>query len=86
VFGMTDSCAGTHDLDVASNRSADLARTVLVRHRALADIGDDFHVSMEMTAEAGSGRDLVVVPDHEGAERTILGITVGRNNEVMTRL
>jgi hypothetical protein len=33
---------------------------------ALADIGNDFHIRVGMTAEPGAGRDLVVVPDKEG--------------------
>jgi hypothetical protein len=83
---MTDSSASAHDLDVASHGPADIAGAIFVRYRALADIGDDFHVGMGVTAKAGAGRDLVVVPDYEGAERTIRLITVGRHDEVMARL
>jgi len=85
VLGMTDSGSGAHDLDVASNSPTDIAGAIFVRHRASADIGDDFHVSMGVTAEARAGRDLVVVPDHEGAKCTIRPITVGRDDEVVAR-
>jgi hypothetical protein len=83
---MTDTGSGTHDLDVAGNGSTDIASAIFVRDGALADIGDDFHICVGVTAEAGSGRDLVVVPDHEGTECTIRGIAVGGNDEVMARL
>src|SRR5260370_577755 len=83
---MTDPGSSTHDLDVAGHGPPDIAGAIFVCHRALADIGDDFHVGMGVTAKAGAGSDLVVVPDHEGAEGAIRGIAVGRNDEVMARL
>jgi len=86
VLGMTDPGSSTHDLDVAGHGPPDIAGAIFVCHRALADIGDDFHVGMGVTAKAGAGSDLVVVPDHEGAEGAIRGIAVGRNDEVMARL
>ena len=64
---------------------ADIAGAVFVRHRALADIGDDFHIGMGVMAKAGAGRDLIVVPDHQGAEGAIRLITVGRDDEVVAR-
>ena len=85
MFGMTDPGSCAHDLDVASHGPADIAGAVFVRHGALADIGDDFHVGMEVTSKAGAGRDLVVVPDHEGAEAAIRLIALGRNDKVMVR-
>jgi hypothetical protein len=56
-----------------------------VRHGALANVGDDFHVGMGVTTEAGSGRDLIVVPDHQGAEGRIRPIAVVRHDEMMAR-
>jgi hypothetical protein len=85
VLGMTDSGSSAHNLDVASRGPADITGVVFVRHRALADIGYDFHVGVEVAAKAHAGRDLVVVPNHEGTEGTIRLVTVGRNNEVMAR-
>src|SRR5258705_296562 len=37
MFGMADTRYGAHDLDIASNSSTDVAGTVFVRDRALAD-------------------------------------------------
>jgi len=39
-----------------------------------------------MTTEAGSGRDLVVVPDDRGAQRGVRAISGLRDDEVMTGL
>ena len=86
VFGMTDSGSGAHDLDVASNCPTDVAGTIFVGDRALPDIGDDFHVGMGVAAKAGAGRDLVVIPDHEGAKWTIRPIALSRNDEVVVGL
>src|SRR5262249_393536 len=86
MLGMTDAGPGAHDLDVAGDGPADVAGTVLVRDGALADISHDLHVRVRVAAKSGAGRDLVVIPDHESAEWAILGIAVGRNDEVVTRL
>jgi len=86
VFGMTDSGAGAHDLDIASNGPTDVAGAIFMRDRALPDIGDDFHVRVTVAAETGAGRYLVVIPDHEGPKGAIRGITVGRNYEMVARL
>jgi hypothetical protein len=55
VFGVTDSGSGTHDLNVASHGPTDVAAAIFMRDRALADIGDDFHVGMGVTAEVVPG-------------------------------
>ena len=86
VLGMSDARSGTYDLDIAGYDPTDVAYAIFVRDGALADVSDDFHVDMGVTAKAGAGRDLVVVPDHEGAECTVRGISVGRNDEVVARL
>jgi hypothetical protein len=86
MLGMTDPSSGTHHLDVARDRVADIARAVFVRDNALADIGDDLYVHVGVMAEPGAGGDLVVVPDHEGAQRTIRAVAVGRYDEVVARL
>ena len=74
---MTDPGSRAHDLDIASDSPADIAGAVFMRDGALADIGDNFHVGMGVTAKAGTGRDLVIVPDHEGAEGTIRLVAAG---------
>src|SRR6266702_3418342 len=83
---MTDSRPRAHDLDVARHGATDIAGAVFMRDGAPADIGHDFHIGMRVTTEAGTGRDLVVVPDHECAKRAIRWIAVGRNDEVVARL
>jgi hypothetical protein len=83
---MTDSGAGAHDLDIAGNGPTDVAGAIFMRDRALLDIGDDFHVRVSVAAEAGTGRDLVVIPDHEGPKGAIRGIAVGGNDEMVARL
>jgi hypothetical protein len=55
VLGMTDSSSRAHDLDVAGDGPADIACAVFVRDCALANIGDDFHVRVGVTAEACAG-------------------------------
>ena len=47
AFGVTDSGSGTHDLNVTSYGPTDVAGVIFMRDRALADIGDDFHVGWE---------------------------------------
>src|ERR1700722_8052585 len=71
VLGMPDPGSGTYDLDVARYGAANIADAILMGDRALADIGDDFHVCMGVQSEAGPGRDLVVVPNHERAKRPV---------------
>ena len=71
VLGMADPGSRAHHLDVARHGAADIAGAIFVRDHALADIGDDFHVRVSVMAEAGARGDLVVVPDHEGAEGAI---------------
>ena len=63
VFGVPDTGAGAHHLHVPGFGSAFVTETVLVRYRALTDIGDDFHVRVLVGREARVGRDLIVVPD-----------------------
>ena len=57
VFGVADAGAGAHHLHVAGFGAAFVAQAVLVRDRALADIGDDLHVAMRMRRKAGLRRD-----------------------------
>jgi hypothetical protein len=50
---MAHAGAGAHHLDVAGLGAALIAERVLVRDRALADIGDDLHVGVRVRREAG---------------------------------
>ena len=60
-----------------------LPSAVLMRDRAFADIGDDFHVGVGMGGKAGVRRDLVVVPHPQGAVAHIVGVVVAAEREVM---
>ncbi|MNE82382.1 hypothetical protein D3C80_1791020 [compost metagenome] len=51
--------------------------------RALADVGDDFHLFMRMRREAGAGGDLVVIPDSQWAPAHALGVVVLGEREVV---
>ncbi len=86
ALGMTDPRPRANNLHVARYRAADVAGAVLVRDDALPDIGDDFHVGVWMTAEAGTRCDLVVVLDHQSAKRTICGVTVSGNCKMVACL
>jgi len=86
VLGVTDAGSGAYDLDIPRYGTPLIADAVFMSDGALADVGDDFHVRMGMKAEARPRSDLVIVPDHESAEWAVRPITVGRNDEVVTRL
>src|SRR5690606_31394957 len=83
VFAMPYTGAGAHHLNVARFGAPDIARAVLVRNRALTDIGDDFHVGMRMRIEARIRRDLVVVPDPDASPAHAAGIVVASEREVV---
>src|SRR5262249_52340923 len=76
VFGVPDTGTGAHHLDVTGLGSALVAETVLVRHRALADVGDDLHVRVRVGRKAGIGGDLVIVPYPQRAPAHARGVGV----------
>jgi hypothetical protein len=80
---MTDAASRAHHLHVAGLSPALVAKRVLVRDRAFADIGDDFHVGVRMGGKAGIRRDLVIVPHPQGAVAHIIGIVMAAEREVM---
>ena len=86
VLGMTHAGAGAHHLHVARFGAALVAETVLVSDRAFADIGDDLHVGVGMRGKAGVRRDLVVVPDPQGAVAHISGVIMTAEREVVLGL
>ncbi len=55
---MPDSGAGAHHLHVPGFGSAFVTETVLVRYRALTDIGDDFQVLADVHMPAMTGVEL----------------------------
>src|SRR5215467_366334 len=64
---MPDTRSGTHHLHIACLGSALVAEAVLVRDGALADVGDDLHVSVRMGRKASVGGDLIVIPHAQSA-------------------
>jgi len=54
-----------------------------MRDRAFADVGDDLHVGMRMRRKPGIGRDLVVIPDAQGAVAHIARVIMAAEREVM---
>ena len=53
---------------------------------APANISDNLDVRVRVAAETGIGRDFVIVPDDESAERAIRGVAFGGHGEVVARL
>jgi hypothetical protein len=86
VFGVPDTGAGAHHLHVSGFGSAFIAETVLVRHRALADIGDDLHVGVRVGRKASVGRDLIVVPDAQRAPTRSRGVDIVCEGEMVLGL
>src|SRR5579863_3105631 len=83
---MADARSRAHHLDVPRENASDVAGAVFMGDDALAHISDDFDVCVRMAAEAGFGRDLVIVPDDESAERAIRGVATRGHDEVVARL
>ena len=52
VFGVANTAACAHHLHVARHSATLVAEVVLMGDGALADVGDDFHVRMQMRREA----------------------------------
>src|SRR5258707_9807839 len=77
------SGAGAHELDVTRFGSAFVAEAVSMGHRALTDIGDDFHVGVRVRRKPCVGRDLVVIPDAQRAPAHSRGIVVVGKGKVL---
>ena len=65
---------------------SDIAGTVFMGDHALANISDNLDVRVRVAAETGIGRDFVIVPDDESAERAIRGVALRGHDEVVARL
>jgi hypothetical protein len=59
---MADAGAGAHHLHVARLGAARVAEAVLMGHRPLGHIGDDFHVRMGVRRKPGVRSNRIVVP------------------------
>ena len=68
MFAVHDPGARRHALDFAALDHGAVAHGVLVGKRAGDHVGDDFHVAMAVSLEAGAGLDLVLVDHPEHAE------------------
>src|SRR5580704_5934025 len=86
VFGMANAGAGRHHLYIASARPPGVAHGILMRDRAVADIGDDLHVGVRMRRKAGFRRDLVVVPDAQRAPAHAPCVVIAGEREMVCRL
>ena len=62
-FGVPNTSASAHHLNVAGDDASLIPQAVAMAHRTVADIGDDFHIGVGMRRETAVRRDLVVVPD-----------------------
>src|SRR3984893_953264 len=86
IFGVAYAGARAHHLHVARFGAALVAETVLMGDRALADIGDDFHVGVGMRGKSAVRRDLFVVPHPQGAVAHVAGVVMAAEREVVLRL
>ena len=86
ALGMRDTAAGAHDLNVTRVRCSDIALAVFMRHCALPDKGDNLHVDVAVQAKAGTGCNLVVVPNKQRSQRRMGRVAVRRHREMMSRL
>ena len=86
ALGMADPRSRAHHLDVSREDVSDVAGTVFMGDHALANISDNLDVRVRVAAETGVGRDFVIVPDDECAERAIRGVARRRHDKVVARL
>ena len=63
IFAVRHAAARAHHLYIASLCPANIAKTILMRNCAGADIGDNFHIAMVVRSKAASRRDGIIIPD-----------------------
>ena len=71
-FGMTDARTSAHHLHITGGGTALVTQAVLMRDRTFANIGNDLHIPVWVERKARGWGELVVVPDAQSAERTML--------------
>src|SRR4029453_14243501 len=86
ILGMADAGASAHHLHISRLGAALMPEAVLVRDRALPDIGDDLHVRVRMRGKARVGGDLVVVPYSDRAVAEALRVVIAGKGEVVLPL
>jgi hypothetical protein len=83
---MSDSRPGADCLDVTGSRQAHISNAIAMSHRPPADVRDNLHVSVAVQIEAAPGSNLVVVPHHEGTQRSVCGVALRNNFEMVPGL
>ncbi len=68
MFGVRDSSAGRHDLNLAMPNQLRIPHSVLMTQRTSKRYGYDLHVAMGMRAKTEAGLDDVVIDDPERTE------------------
>src|SRR4029453_14226791 len=86
ILGMAGAGANPHHPPPPPPGGALMPEAVLVRDRALPDIGDDLHVRVRMRGKARVGGDLVVVPYSDHAVAEALRVVIAGKGEVVLRL
>ena len=79
VFRMTHTSTGCHELDTASTQGFLGTQTILVSQRTMHNVGDNFHISMGMSAKAAFRLNQVVIHDsHHSKIRVVLVVILGK--------
>ena len=80
---MKYSFSSGHYLHITRLRHAFVSQMIAVPDGALANIGDNLHISVAVQIEALARRDGVVVPDLERAEAGSRRVDIAAKREVM---
>ena len=62
---MSNAGTSGHDLYFPISGDTFISKAVFMSDGTLADIGDDFHITVGVHGEAGSGLNAVIIPDNE---------------------
>src|SRR5262249_31838879 len=80
------AAARAHTLHVAGTHHRAAADRVLVLQFAIENVTDDLHIAMAVRAEAGAGRDPVLVDDAQWPELDVLRVEVIGEGKRVIRL
>ena len=81
---MLDSGAGAHPLHVAGPDDRAVAQVVLVLQGAFDHVGQDFHVTMGMGAEALAGVDDILVDHAQDTETHMVRVVVAAEGKTVS--